>query len=83
MKTDQSPGKPRLILIIEPAHAVTETLLTDAVLIFILFRASIQVMIGLFPLRLVKGILFFGPGFLYVTSRAFLGSEYLTTRVRR
>ena len=46
---------------------VTETLLTDVVLIFIPFRASIQVMIGLFPLRLVKGILFL--------SRIFVGHE--------
>ena len=37
-----------------PAHAVTETLLKDVVLNFIPFRASIQVMIGLFPLRLVN-----------------------------
>ena len=39
------------------------TLLTDVVLIFIPFRDSIQVMIGLFPLRLVKGILFLARDF--------------------
>ena len=46
-----------------PAHAVIETLLTDVVLVFIPFRASIQVMIGLLPLRLVKGILFLSRDF--------------------
>ena len=66
-----------------PAHAVTETFLTDVVLIFIPFRASIQVMIGLFPLRLVKRYPIFVPGFLFDMSRAFLGSSDLTTRVRR
>ena len=46
-----------------PAHAVTETLLKDVVLILSHFRASIQVMIGLFPLRLVKGIPFLSGDF--------------------
>ena len=45
-----------------PAHAVTETLLKDVVLIFIPSRASIQVMIG-----------YFGPGIFVCHEQGFSG----------
>ena len=65
--SSEKPRRQNLIFIYESREAqtdidrclllrlsTTETLLTDVVLIFIPFRASIQVMIGLFPLHVKK-----------------------------
>ena len=65
--SSEKPRRQNLIFIYESREAqtdldrclllrlsTTETLLTDVVLIFIPFRASLQVMIGLFPLHVKK-----------------------------